>query len=182
MITRIEAIIQMWEHGRISRADMLHQLFELIKTKTMKEYTVEQWFSLLPPDIRQKAIAYTSVWRFERKEPTFHDALSGSFLWHESIEGFEYWAEIAMKDWGTPQDETVQDNTPEPDNTESQNKQILAHLEAGLPITPLEALKRYGCFRLGARIHDLRAKGHPIATTMVSDGRKRYATYSINSK
>lgn len=146
----------------------------------MKQYTVEQWFSLLPPDIREKAISYTSEYRLTTKEPTFEDALSGSFLYHESAEGVYFWGEIAEKDWGTPQDETVQDNTPEADNTESQNKQILAHLEAGLSITPLEALKRYGCFRLGARIHDLRAKGYPIATNMISDGRKRYATYSIN--
>lgn len=146
----------------------------------MKEYTVEQWFSLLPPDIREKAISYTSEYRLERKEPNLEDALSGSFLYHESPEGVYFWSSVACKDWGTPQGETVQDNTPEADNTESQNKQILAHLEAGLTITPLEALKRYGCFRLGARIHDLRTKGHPIVTTMVSDGRKRYATYSMD--
>lgn len=62
---------------------------------------------------------------------------------------------------------------------DSQNKAILAHLEAGLSITPLEALKRYQCFRLGARIFDLKRQGHNIITDMVQDGRKRYASYKI---
>lgn len=153
----------------------------------MKQYTVEQWFSLLPPDIREKAFAYTKVFLgndtkiLKYNSTSLKESFLLSFDWASTAEGFEYWVEIANKDWGTPQGEPVQDNTPETeDGTESQNKQILAHLEAGLSITPLEALKRYGCFRLGARIHDLRTKGHPIVTTMVSDGRKRYATYSIN--
>ena len=35
---------------------------------------------------------------------------------------------------------------------------ILEHLKKGLSITPLEALNLCGCFRLAARIHDLRHK------------------------
>lgn len=151
----------------------------------MKQYTVEQWFSLLQPDIREKAIANTKEYysnaqlRLITPESSLQDAIYGSFAFYKTEEGTQYWFEIAKKDWGTPQDEPAQDNTPETD-TESQTKQILAHLESGLPITPLEALKRYGCFRLGARIHDLRAKGHKVVTTMISDGKKRYASYSIN--
>ena len=46
----------------------------------------------------------------------------------------------------------------------SQTTQILEHLETGAALTPLEALERFGCFRLAARIDDLRNMGHPINT------------------
>ena len=39
---------------------------------------------------------------------------------------------------------------------------ILNHLETIGPLTQLEALQRYGCGRLGARIWDLRHAGFPI--------------------
>ena len=42
--------------------------------------------------------------------------------------------------------------------TDSQCSAILEHLKKGLSITPLEALTKFGCFRLSARIHDLRHK------------------------
>ena len=40
-------------------------------------------------------------------------------------------------------------------NSESQTKRILAYLRAGNRITPLEALRKFNCFRLGARIADI---------------------------
>jgi hypothetical protein len=46
----------------------------------------------------------------------------------------------------------------------TQNEQILTALEQGDQITPIDALERFGCLRLGARIHDLRQKGHAIHT------------------
>lgn len=145
----------------------------------MKEYTVEQWFKLLPPEIREKAISYTSGYRLERKEPNLEDALSGSFLYHESPEGVYFWSSVACKDWGTPQDETVQDNTPETEDG-TQINDILKHLQSGLPLTPIEAMKRYQCMRLAAVVHTLRDRGYAIITTMTGNGRKRYATYSMN--
>lgn len=45
----------------------------------------------------------------------------------------------------------------------TQTEQILAHLKRA-PLTPLIALQRYGCFRLAARINDLRMAGHSIST------------------
>ena len=60
----------------------------------------------------------------------------------------------------------------------SQQKQILGHLKFE-PITALDALSLYGCFRLAARIHDLRAKGHDIETETVEEGGKRYARYRL---
>ena len=56
---------------------------------------------------------------------------------------------------------------------------ILGHLLTGGAITPLEALKMYGCMRLGARIWDLKKMGYKIKTKMVKDGDKRYAEYSL---
>lgn len=46
--------------------------------------------------------------------------------------------------------------------TETQCKQIAAHLKGGNTITALEALSLFGCFRLASRIHDLRVAGYDI--------------------
>lgn len=61
----------------------------------------------------------------------------------------------------------------------NQTDLILAHLKRGESITPLEALNLYGCFRLGARIDDLRNKGYEIQTDMVPSNGKRFARYSM---
>lgn len=64
---------------------------------------------------------------------------------------------------------------------EAQNKAILKHLKNGFTITPLEAVKGFGCLRLAARISNLRALGHDIKTEMVVVGKnKRVARYSLN--
>jgi hypothetical protein len=62
----------------------------------------------------------------------------------------------------------------------TQTDAILAHLEHK-PITPLEALNEYGCFRLGARIYDLKRQGHNISREMIEVGRegKRVAQYRL---
>jgi hypothetical protein len=44
----------------------------------------------------------------------------------------------------------------------SQSAKILEWLESGRPITALDALDHFGCFRLGARIYDLKRDGHEI--------------------
>jgi hypothetical protein len=62
---------------------------------------------------------------------------------------------------------------------ESQNLQIRKHLESGKTITPLEALRMYGCLRLGARICDLRQDGLPVKTEIKRNGKKRFAEYSL---
>ena len=61
----------------------------------------------------------------------------------------------------------------------TQAKQILSALEAGEPVTALDALIRFGCFRLGARILELRKRGYPIETTIVPHGRKHHASYTL---
>ena len=51
--------------------------------------------------------------------------------------------------------------------TITQTKSILSHLEAGNEINPIEALNKFGCFRLGARIYDLKQQGYEISKSMV---------------
>lgn len=48
-----------------------------------------------------------------------------------------------------------------------QAQRILEDLQRGDSITPLEALSRYGCMRLGARIFELRQLGYPIVSRLV---------------
>lgn len=64
---------------------------------------------------------------------------------------------------------------------ETQNKLILQHLKVK-PITPIEALEYYGCFRLAARIRDLRMYGHLIHTELTEQDGKRFATYTLISE
>ena len=45
---------------------------------------------------------------------------------------------------------------------ENQNKMIKAHLEKGKRLTSLEALDLFGCFRLSARISELKTSGYHI--------------------
>jgi len=64
----------------------------------------------------------------------------------------------------------------------SQNKQILHHLKSNGSITPIEALNEYGCFRLAARIKDLRDEGHNISTNIVyydNQYTKSFACYTL---
>jgi hypothetical protein len=61
----------------------------------------------------------------------------------------------------------------------TQTEQIRAHLLSGRDITPLEALDRYGCFRLAARVSDLRAEGLDVQTVTEEHNGKRYARYRL---
>ena len=62
----------------------------------------------------------------------------------------------------------------------SQNKQIADYLNKGKKLTPIDALKKFGCFRLAARIADLRNEGMNIVTkTIKLDNKKQIAQYSI---
>jgi hypothetical protein len=64
--------------------------------------------------------------------------------------------------------------------TDSQNALIKGWLLNGYSITQLEALTQFGCFRLAARIADLRDKGLNVVTDMVTlENGKRVARYFI---
>lgn len=60
----------------------------------------------------------------------------------------------------------------------SQEEMILKRLKQGRSITPLQALEWYGCFRLSARIYDLKRKGYEI----VNVGNKQFAEYRMEVK
>ena len=64
--------------------------------------------------------------------------------------------------------------------TESQNALIKGWLLNGKSITPLDALNMFGCFRLSARIANLRDEGLPIVTDMVTINNKRVARYYLS--
>ena len=65
----------------------------------------------------------------------------------------------------------------------SQIDEILNYLQAGTVLTPLEAMHKFNCLRLGARIYDLRQKGYVINSLIIKDdiSGKRYARYSLVS-
>ena len=50
----------------------------------------------------------------------------------------------------------------------SQTDLILEWMLAGHTITPLEALEKFKCFRLGARIADIKARGYLVYSEFVS--------------
>ena len=62
----------------------------------------------------------------------------------------------------------------------SQNKQIADYLNKGKKLTPIDALNKFGCFRLAARIADLRNEGMNIVTkTIKLENKKKIAQYSV---
>ena len=62
----------------------------------------------------------------------------------------------------------------------SQNKQIAAYLNKGKKLTTLDALSKFGCFRLASRINDLRNEGMKISTKIIKlENNKQIAQYSI---
>ena len=52
--------------------------------------------------------------------------------------------------------------------SKSQTDRILEYMLAGNSITPLEALNRFGCFRLGARIADIKKRGYLVYSEFVT--------------
>ena len=63
----------------------------------------------------------------------------------------------------------------------SQKQAIKDWLLSGKPLTQLEALEHFGCFRLSAYIFNLKAEGMAIDVDKRVDDRtgKRYATYYV---
>lgn len=61
---------------------------------------------------------------------------------------------------------------------------VLAHLQSGKEINPIEALNKYGCFRLGAIIFELKKEGYAISSRLhwykKPSGKKgHYAIYKL---
>jgi hypothetical protein len=63
---------------------------------------------------------------------------------------------------------------------QSQTSAILHYLKEGKGITPIDALNLFGCFRLGARIADLKKMGYDIVTERIKvEGGKYVARYHL---
>lgn len=66
----------------------------------------------------------------------------------------------------------------------TQADMILMYMRDVGSITPLDALREFGCMRLGARIYDLKRQGHAIRTEKECAKNRygksvRYARYSM---
>ena len=61
----------------------------------------------------------------------------------------------------------------------SQIDNIRSHLGNGKAITPMQALRLYGCFRLAAVIFKLKEEGFLIETEMQYGKGKKWASYTI---
>lgn len=61
----------------------------------------------------------------------------------------------------------------------SQRDAILAALQRGDRLTQLDALQRFGCSRLAARIAEIKKLGHPVVMRWVSKGKKTFAEYYL---
>lgn len=67
---------------------------------------------------------------------------------------------------------------------DSQNAQLIAIMETGRWVTPLEAMEEIGCMRLPARINDMKKLGYEIEDEWVThtnaQGKtKRFKKYRI---
>ena len=62
---------------------------------------------------------------------------------------------------------------------DSQKSLVLYHLKNDNGITPLEALNKFGAFRLSAIIFDLKKDGYDIDTEIIKNGGKHYANYKL---
>jgi len=63
----------------------------------------------------------------------------------------------------------------------SQADRILKILQSGRTLTPLDALRDVGCFRLGARVFELKRQGYNIVN-LNQTGKNRFARYKLEGK
>lgn len=68
--------------------------------------------------------------------------------------------------------------------SKSQEDMILDYLKAGKSITPLEALRLFGCLRLGARCFEIKQKGYNVKSEIIRNPEtgKHYASYRLEKK
>jgi hypothetical protein len=66
------------------------------------------------------------------------------------------------------------------ESSASQCKRIKAHLESGLSLTGMDALRLFGCWSLPRRICDLKERGMKIKSESIRlDNGKRVTRYSL---
>jgi hypothetical protein len=64
---------------------------------------------------------------------------------------------------------------------------ILRYMQETGSITPWEAMREFGCLRLGARIYDLKRRGVDVTRELVTDRNRygkpvSYARYSVTQQ
>lgn len=64
-------------------------------------------------------------------------------------------------------------------NKLSQNEKILRWLQKGNSITQKTAVNMFACYRLSARIANLKAQGYKITTEMETKNGSTYARYRL---
>jgi len=64
----------------------------------------------------------------------------------------------------------------------TQTDAIRSHLLSGNSLTPIDALQQFGCFRLAARIDELRKEGLDIETIKERRNGKSYARYQLRER
>lgn len=64
-------------------------------------------------------------------------------------------------------------------DAKSQCARILKWLQGGNKLTQEQARIKFDCWRLGARIDNLRNEGYHIYTTIIKRNGKRFAEYSL---
>lgn len=64
----------------------------------------------------------------------------------------------------------------------TQTQQVLAMLQQGMALTQADAAKLVGCWRLGARIHELRRAGYRIITVSEAHQGGRHARYVLEAQ
>jgi hypothetical protein len=63
----------------------------------------------------------------------------------------------------------------------SQEKEIKHYLNSGGRVTGIDALEKFGCYRLSSVIFNLRDKGLDVKTKRVKSGDKTYAQYYLEN-
>ena len=70
---------------------------------------------------------------------------------------------------------------PNEESSRSQCAMIIDWLQRGFSLTQMQAVEKFGCGRLQARINELRNKGYNIKANMVRNELtgKKYADYTL---
>ena len=63
----------------------------------------------------------------------------------------------------------------------TQCERILTWLRSGQTLTAAGAMRKFGCYRLAARMYDLRNQGHAVRSKLVSRGDKRFSVYWLST-
>ncbi len=61
----------------------------------------------------------------------------------------------------------------------TQYELVRKYLKSGKTLTPIQALEKFGCYRLAAVINRLRKSGMQISTELMKGGEHQYAKYKI---